>query len=722
MFKRINHILIAFLFCFGSSQAFSQYNEHHRSDNWLFGDKAGLKFNNGIAESINLGENEMWTPEGCASISDTLGNLLFYTDGRRVWNRNHSILLNGDSISDVIHQFGQSIFQSSLIIPNPAEESQYYLINLEVFTFDGILSYSIIDMDGDSGYGEVIFKKQNLFTKTNEKLAAIKHCNNKDYWFVVQDRDTKYYHVYLINECGVFLDSIYPTSNSNISLMGGPLKFSNSGNKLFNQWTISSKLQFFSNEYLEISDFNNCTGVLNQSNYIRTFHSASELWYTYGFEITEDEKYLFSTKSREIPGTIANDSLTGETVRDWVYEVIRYDVSSNDSNQILNSKTIISSDTSFYSKIGYLSMPQIANNGKIYCANIDASSINLLDNINQNPVFYFDTITLNTGSNLLGLPNFVTDFKSPEYFFIDNICMGDSTKIRIANLTNADSILIEIPAIGLTTNATFFKHKFLLSGEYEIILSVYDSIYINQFKKKFLIRDIDLIEDKEFVLCKDSSIVVTLDDCDYIDVIWDSTNGNTLFIDSAGQYNVQVSDRFGCVFEDSINVEFKILNTEITSEISYPLCHTETLVLTASSDDNNVLFSWNDLSQNSNINITESGVYSVTVKDSLNCLAFDTIQINFTDCEDSCSAFDRFINQNLFIGNSEFNSEELSEYFKLMEFEIYDSKGSFIFKDEQFDSGTFNHLASGIYFVHFTYLCVFNDEIRTKSIKIAKIR
>ncbi|MEM8909236.1 MAG: hypothetical protein AAGD05_15425, partial [Bacteroidota bacterium] len=46
---------------------------------WYFGDQAGVNFNqgNGVIDT----DNNIVTFEGCASISDTAGNLLFYTNG-----------------------------------------------------------------------------------------------------------------------------------------------------------------------------------------------------------------------------------------------------------------------------------------------------------------------------------------------------------------------------------------------------------------------------------------------------------------------------------------------------------------------------------------------------------------------------------------------------------------------------------------------------------------
>lgn len=57
--------------------------------NWYFGKHCALTFNNGYPESLPEGNN---MHDG-ASISDSLGNLLFYTDGQVVYDRQTGQLL-----------------------------------------------------------------------------------------------------------------------------------------------------------------------------------------------------------------------------------------------------------------------------------------------------------------------------------------------------------------------------------------------------------------------------------------------------------------------------------------------------------------------------------------------------------------------------------------------------------------------------------------------------
>ncbi|MBX3165278.1 MAG: hypothetical protein KF900_12450 [Bacteroidetes bacterium] len=58
---------------------------------WYFGNHVALDFMTN--PPIVLNNSQMNTSEGCSSIADAAGNLLFYTDGVTVWNKQH--LSNG---------------------------------------------------------------------------------------------------------------------------------------------------------------------------------------------------------------------------------------------------------------------------------------------------------------------------------------------------------------------------------------------------------------------------------------------------------------------------------------------------------------------------------------------------------------------------------------------------------------------------------------------------
>ena len=68
----ISIILIVFF-------SFTIVCQENNSNIWYFGEYAGVDFNHGLTSTLTTGKLNTW--EGCASICNELGELLFYTDG-----------------------------------------------------------------------------------------------------------------------------------------------------------------------------------------------------------------------------------------------------------------------------------------------------------------------------------------------------------------------------------------------------------------------------------------------------------------------------------------------------------------------------------------------------------------------------------------------------------------------------------------------------------------
>src|SRR5436190_12382032 len=87
---------------------------------WYFGYNASVEFSTGAPVVTNLSAMSQW--EGCSSIADDNGDLLFYTDGLSVWNKNHAVMPNGAGLLG-----NYSSTQSALIIPKPNSSTIYYI-------------------------------------------------------------------------------------------------------------------------------------------------------------------------------------------------------------------------------------------------------------------------------------------------------------------------------------------------------------------------------------------------------------------------------------------------------------------------------------------------------------------------------------------------------------------------------------------------------------------
>jgi hypothetical protein len=177
--NRRRHILqkalcaILFLLCAVSVTAQGEGNW------WYFGDSAGIDFNSGSPVVVNNGQLD--TEEGCSAISDSSGNLLFYTDGVTVYNRNHVAMLNGTGLLG-----NSSSANSAVVIPNSANPNIYYIFTTDAVFLPNVgLHYSEVDMSLDGGLGGITSTKNiNLENSSTEHLSAIQGTTAGEFWVV----------------------------------------------------------------------------------------------------------------------------------------------------------------------------------------------------------------------------------------------------------------------------------------------------------------------------------------------------------------------------------------------------------------------------------------------------------------------------------------------------------------------------------------------------------
>src|SRR5205809_3726539 len=97
-----------------------------RINNWCFEDSIGISFN-GINPTLfsSAFSHVDSFDESAATISDDSDNLLFYTDGITVWNKNGDTLLNGNGLLS-----NPTITQGTVIITFPDSDSLVYIFHL----------------------------------------------------------------------------------------------------------------------------------------------------------------------------------------------------------------------------------------------------------------------------------------------------------------------------------------------------------------------------------------------------------------------------------------------------------------------------------------------------------------------------------------------------------------------------------------------------------------
>ncbi len=259
-----------------------------QADNWYFGNKAALNFS--TCNPIVVTGSQINTIEGCATISDANGNLLFYTDGIRVWNKLNLIMQNGTGL------FGApSSTQSGVIVPLPGNDSIYYIFTVDVENGGKGLNYSIVNINLNGGLGSVITKNTNLLVSANEKLTAVRHNNQKDIWVITRQFESDKYYAWLVNAAGISNTPVISVSpnylGSPVNTSRGYLKPSTDGKKL-----VAAFGEYY---FLEISKFNDLTGaitdILKMNSKPATIKTSGTSISAYGIEFSPDNRLLYTT-------------------------------------------------------------------------------------------------------------------------------------------------------------------------------------------------------------------------------------------------------------------------------------------------------------------------------------------------------------------------------------------------------------------------------------------
>ncbi|NUM49713.1 MAG: T9SS type A sorting domain-containing protein [Flavobacteriales bacterium] len=299
---------------------FAQNTQINRTNNWYFGGGAGINFNGGSATAVTDGQ--MYVYAGCATMSDTLGNLLMYTDGQTVWNKNHQIMPNGTGL------LGDGTpVQSSIIIPKPLDDNHYYIFTCA--GYDGNpngIRYSIVDMTLNNGLGDISIKNELLFQPSSEQLGATMHANCTDVWITSHELNSNKYRAYLLTSNGIDTNNVVINEIGNFGIFGQHLKFSPNGKKMaaVNYW---DNINLPNNlDTLELFDFNSTSGILTNLTKLPDTSIVT-------FEFSHDSKFLYVSNF--------NTERANLYIIPGFEEIFQYDLSSNNGTLIKLSKTLV---------------------------------------------------------------------------------------------------------------------------------------------------------------------------------------------------------------------------------------------------------------------------------------------------------------------------------------------------------------------------------------------
>lgn len=361
-----------------------------QNNNWYFGIQAAVSFNTGVPVSIN--GSAINTTEGCASVSDAAGNLLFYTDGSVVWNRNNQIM----NVNNVVLLGNASSTQSAIIVPMPGSSTQYYVFTADQGGYGGPnlgVHYSIVDMSLNNGLGGLTTTNvQILAPPATEKLSACRHNNCTDYWVLTHSFGDNQFQAFQVTANGVLPPVLSNVGTPHLNTGQfyetiGYLKISPDRSKV-------AVSVYGTPGFAEVFDFNASTGVV--SNPLATLNSNTQNGVDgfYGLSFSPNSNLLYV-------GFIGMLSQPNE--------VRQYDLTAGSPAAIQASVQVVATAPiggfSFYGAL------QLGPDNKIYMVDLtnQLSVINNPDVPGAGCGFQAGAVTLNFGTAGFGLPNLIDD-------------------------------------------------------------------------------------------------------------------------------------------------------------------------------------------------------------------------------------------------------------------------------------------------------------------------
>jgi gliding motility-associated-like protein len=325
---------------------------HAQFDNhWYFGRNAGVRFNSGSPNGTPqvLTDGVLVSPEACAAISDSAGNLLFYSNGVDVFNRNHQVMTNGDNLG------GNNSATQMSIIPHPGDPAIFYLFTTDAFEndFTDGYRYSVIDMSQGGGLGAVTTKNVLLWNSCSERMASVRHANGLDVWLITNDNASNIFRAWLINCNGLqplpVVSTVGEVMNSGPLLNVGVLKGSPDGKQLCQtHFPIPGVGGPTPSNFFQLFDFNNGTGAITNARKItlpatRYFHC----------EFSPDSKLLYLT--RQLEKKLDQLEVTLPTVSDILNSRVSFDTPTEffDLQLAVDDRIYLSQSSSWLGVIRY---------------------------------------------------------------------------------------------------------------------------------------------------------------------------------------------------------------------------------------------------------------------------------------------------------------------------------------------------------------------------------
>ncbi|MFK7972426.1 MAG: gliding motility-associated C-terminal domain-containing protein [Bacteroidia bacterium] len=300
--------------------------------------------------------------ESSVSLTDEFGDLLFYTNGNTVWDKQHNPMPDGQGLlGSVSTQHGVVAFQ------DPGSAHQYYIFTQDAYEnqFSRGVRYSLIDMHLNNGLGDVVPGVKNIMltVSNGEHMAAVVHANGKDVWLVIRKNmassfppastDPSYLESYKVSAQGVQSSPSISTLQSTGSVVGS-FKFSHDGTLLVDAGAAKNgagPFSFFKHPVM-LYTFDRQAGRVQP---LMQLMDGQQLFVPYGAEFSADNSKLY--------------------ISDLETTIYQFDLSSGVNTTIRNSRTTITANLD----PGVCGKMELGPDRKIYISPNEARFLHRID-------------------------------------------------------------------------------------------------------------------------------------------------------------------------------------------------------------------------------------------------------------------------------------------------------------------------------------------------------
>lgn len=333
--KKINILLILAVLILPGSILNAQ-----KEDNlWLLGRGWGNEIPRRPFGGVDLtfydnGVDTSWVPRKTVftwtniSICSPKGELLFYSDGDKVFNRKYWEMNNGGGLGEEDYPLGNALDQGFLALPFPGHPEQNMIIHSNhewrlveegwtpiVYN----LKYTKIDMNLDYGLGEVIEKNVVIRDKEHSfnGLTACQHANGRDWWVIIPGYEDgeSVIETYLLDPSGIkYVSTQYFPGGyfTNIRITAHTV-FSPDGQ----YFIFAQGRSLYEPRYLHIFNFDRCRGIFS---FLETI-KESEHGFSHKAIVSPNSRWLYNIQD----SSIFQYDLYADTIANSKVRVAKYD-------------------------------------------------------------------------------------------------------------------------------------------------------------------------------------------------------------------------------------------------------------------------------------------------------------------------------------------------------------------------------------------------------------